>query len=489
MRIPLSEKSACTFTEARAILSNFKKENLKKKIIVILAVFGLTTLGGVFAATSIQINSGTPISLGTGYTAATTCDDEITVSTGNKFSTSNNLFQVETITVSGVNESSCGNKVMEMSTLVNGSLIVASWSIASTSNTNASYLFASNTNYQFSGSTLVKNAKTAIPAINMNSLSNIALSIMGDNWILGSWTATMGDSNRYWSSIGSSADGKKLIANQSGSGDAIWTSTDSGATWTPRVAAPVEGVFTGVASSADGVKLIMAASVGYIYISSDSGATWDTRTAAGSRYWQDVASSADGTKLAAVAAVNGYIWTSTDSGATWTTNSNSSGTGASGWNNIASSADGNTLIACIGSGSTGKYIWISTNSGITWSSITSTGQQAWLDVASSSDGTKLAAVANNGYIWTSTDSGATWTTNSNSSGQRSWRTISSSADGTKLAAAVSTGYIYTSTDSGATWTEQSASGSRNWYGVTMSADGKKIAAVVHDGFIYTASFS
>jgi photosystem II stability/assembly factor-like uncharacterized protein len=61
-----------------------------------------------------------------------------------------------------------------------------------------------------------------------------------------------------------------------------------------------------VASSADGTKLVAVALTGYIYTSADSGATW-TQTGA-QELWNSVASSADGTKLVAVA-YGDYIYT------------------------------------------------------------------------------------------------------------------------------------------------------------------------------------
>ena len=53
-----------------------------------------------------------------------------------------------------------------------------------------------------------------------------------------------------------------------------------------------------VASSADGTKLA-AVGGGSIYTSTDSGTTWTEQTAAGSRSWGSIAMSSDGTKLAA----------------------------------------------------------------------------------------------------------------------------------------------------------------------------------------------
>ncbi|TFJ80363.1 hypothetical protein NSK_008271 [Nannochloropsis salina CCMP1776] len=55
-------------------------------------------------------------------------------------------------------------------------------------------------------------------------------------------------------------------------------------------------------------KLAAVVDGGYIYTSTNSGATWTEQTAAGSRSWSSIASSSDGTNLAAV--FNGSsIWT------------------------------------------------------------------------------------------------------------------------------------------------------------------------------------
>ena len=59
-----------------------------------------------------------------------------------------------------------------------------------------------------------------------------------------------------------------------------------------------------IASSSDGTILATVESsmtTGSIYTSGDSGATWTEAAAAGSRYWSSITSSSDGTKLASVA--------------------------------------------------------------------------------------------------------------------------------------------------------------------------------------------
>jgi photosystem II stability/assembly factor-like uncharacterized protein len=85
-----------------------------------------------------------------------------------------------------------------------------------------------------------------------------------------------------WQSIASSADGIKLVAAVIEG--PIYTSTNSGITWT-LTSAPTNR-WSGVASSADGTRLVAVAEspdplsptprpqFGAIYTSTDSGATW-----------------------------------------------------------------------------------------------------------------------------------------------------------------------------------------------------------------------
>ncbi len=174
---------------------------------------------------------------------------------------------------------------------------------------------------------------------------------------------------------------------------------------------------------------------GYIYTSSDSGATWSEQIAAGAYWWGSVASSADGTKLSAV--VNGgYIYTSTDSGATWT---EQTAAGSRSWRSIASSADGTKLTVAVYDG----YIYTSSDSGATWSEQTAAGLHYWSSIASSGDGKVLAALDPNdsGYIYTSSDSGATWSEQT-AAGSRQWYSLAFSSDGTKLTVAAHKGGIY-----------------------------------------------
>jgi hypothetical protein len=216
----------------------------------------------------------------------------------------------------------------------------------------------------------------------------------------GLWSQTSAPTN-HWSCIASSADGH-LLAAAVGTNGSIYVSTDFGATW-QQSSAPTNYFWSSIASSTDGSKLVAAtgypfgfSGIGYpgstnaIYTSTNSGATW-IRTSSPSNIWISVASSADGNKLVAAVGFpqNGLIYTSTNSGAAWISNSAPYAPG--GWQQIASSADGVRLVAweC-----DTPIVSISTNSGTSWSSNYVNGGFSFLgcsSVASSADGNKLIA--------------------------------------------------------------------------------------------------
>jgi predicted outer membrane repeat protein len=301
------------------------------------------------------------------------------------------------------------------------------------------------------------------------------------------WTPRMTDANRKWNAITSSADGSKLAAVVgsaiSNSRGQIYTSTDSGVTWTARES---DRNWQSITSSADGSKLAAVAAGGQIYTSTNSGVTWTARES--DRRWQSITSSADGSKLAAVV-LGGQIYTSIDSGVTWEARMTDA---IRNWWSITSSADGSKLAAVTGAVVSFGLIYTSTDSGVTWTPRETA--RRWQSITSSADGSKLVAVDSGdrlvgGQIHTSTDSGVTWTAREEN---RRWYSITSSADGSKLAA-VDTGdgfvggQIYTSTDSGVTWAAREEN--RQWRGITSSADGSKLAAVAFDGQIWTSEGS
>lgn len=204
-----------------------------------------------------------------------------------------------------------------------------------------------------------------------------------------------------------------------------------------------------ISSSSDGTHLAAAVTGGDIWTSSDSGATWTERKGAGSRDWQSIASSADGTHLAAVE-LNGDIFTSNDSGTTWIDRWTA---GHRHWTSIASSADGTRLAAAVSRGD----IYTSHDSGATWRNQVAAGRRDWKTIALSSDGTTLSAVTVDGVICTSNDGGTTWA-HRIVDRAHNWSSITTSADGTDLAATESGGNIFTSNNSGLSWKIRTVTG-------------------------------
>jgi hypothetical protein len=233
-----------------------------------------------------------------------------------------------------------------------------------------------------------------------------------------SWSSPLSMTTSHgWGGLASDSAGAHLVAVGEFPGD-IWTSTDLGASWIDRTASgPAHGLdWSSVASSSDGTHLVavegsgevVTASgvvTGDIWTSGDSGVTWTNRTASGAAHnlaWRSVASDANGTNLIAVGA---GIWTSSDSGATWTPQATNIATYA--WVSVASSSDGTHLIAASlapdgNSVSTAGDLWTSSDSGVTWTNQTSgtfLATQQWTGVASDATGAHVVAAARGGDIW------------------------------------------------------------------------------------------
>jgi hypothetical protein len=346
----------------------------------------------------------------------------------------------------------------------------------------------------------------------------------------------------YWQGVASSADGTKLAAVSSivvdeyeaffGDGG-VYVSTNSGATW-DLSSAPLN-TWSCVASSADGAKLVAAATMaesggpglvisgdGGIYTSTDSGQSW-MLTSAPRQDWSSIASSADGSKLVAVSSSSpGGIYVSANSGETWSQGNAPSNA----WNSVASSADGAKLVAA-----TGARIYISSDSGQSW--VPNRAGSDWTAVCSSADGTKLLAAeadysGDSPAIYSSADSGMTWVaiapppggwslfygsalassadgyrviTGSgaglftfpylgpwrlaNDNPNRDWTAVASSFDGTKLAAIsfneqTEDDQIYTSTNSGTSWST-APTPKNDWGSIVSSSDGTTLVAVATNG--------
>jgi len=159
-------------------MDNKSKNKNKKRLLILVALVGVMGIGGVVAATSISINGGVPISLGAGYTTATTCDSAVTITAGQGYNTGTNLYEVNALNVTDVLTTSgnCNNKIMQLAYVTTANTAVqASWTLPSSA-TNYLYIFGttsptpkiSGTNYY---------ATATLTAFDIATLSTVALSI------------------------------------------------------------------------------------------------------------------------------------------------------------------------------------------------------------------------------------------------------------------------------------------------------------------------
>jgi fibronectin type 3 domain-containing protein len=228
--------------------------------------------------------------------------------------------------------------------------------------------------------------------------------------------------------------------------------------------------WTAIDSSADGRIVYLtaaqstASTFGFLYSSADSGNTWTARTAAGNRNWIDVLCSATGsTVLGAVGGqADGYTFTSYDAGSSW-----QSGNTSVDWVRLAGS---DTLATVVGV--TSSLIYRSSDAGMTWT--TTDIPRPWKDCACSSDGSRMYAVADGHAIQKSVDAGLTW---SSVASTDEWRAIDCSAQGNIVVAAAENSYLAVSMDYGSNWFSRATNfGQRRWNRAACSADGRRMAA-------------
>jgi hypothetical protein len=126
-----------------------RKNNKRKKAIIIAALIAIPgfLIAGVFASnTTITLNNSTPLSLGAGYTTATTCDAAVDVSATQTYVA--NAFKVDSIKVTNIDGASCGGKTLALVAVVNGTNQTATFSLATPSNASTVYTWGQSSNPQ-----------------------------------------------------------------------------------------------------------------------------------------------------------------------------------------------------------------------------------------------------------------------------------------------------------------------------------------------------
>jgi len=158
-------------------MDNKSKNKNKKRLLILVALVGVMGIGGVVAATSITINSGVAISLGAGYTTATTCDAAVTIAAGQTYDTGTNLYKVNALNVTGVDTTSagCGSKVMQIAYVnTSNAAFQSSWTLP-TGSSYSSWTYSWGAQTGTSGTTWY--ASSTLASFDIATLSTVALSI------------------------------------------------------------------------------------------------------------------------------------------------------------------------------------------------------------------------------------------------------------------------------------------------------------------------
>jgi hypothetical protein len=159
-------------------MENRNKNKNKKRLLILVALVGVMGIGGVVAATSISINGGVPISLGAGYTTATTCDPAVTITAGQGYNTSSNLYEVNALNITDVLTTSgnCANKTMQLAVVgtMAGSPLQVTWQLPSSA-TNYVYQYGATGSGAIVGTTYY--ASSVLSSFDIATLSTVALSI------------------------------------------------------------------------------------------------------------------------------------------------------------------------------------------------------------------------------------------------------------------------------------------------------------------------
>lgn len=268
-----------------------------------------------------------------------------------------------------------------------------------------------------------------------------------------------GDSDYTWKAVDISSDGSYMLAVKL---DTVHLSTDYGVNWSAITPSVGEGydvsegdLFTCGAMDSDGSNLIVGVSTSLlldrnaVYTSSNSGASWTARTPAGDSVKRAVAvaSNSDGTQLIvtnggdSIIGVEG-LYISYNSGATWT-DKTPGGAYSDTWARVDMDSDGSHILA-INADTTKFRVFLSKDNGATWGEVDHPDapgfKDFWKDVAVDSDGSHLLmACATSGRLYTSLDGGTTWIRQDPSgTGNLLWFRGTTTSDGGKWLAISST---------------------------------------------------
>jgi len=234
------------------------------------------------------------------------------------------------------------------------------------------------------------------------------------------WEVLTGAGLKQWGPIAMSADGQKIFAityNPIPSTDKHYRrSLDGGVTWTQHAVADSYALGS-IACSDDGTKVFITGSDNYggVFTSSDSGLTWTRRTPFGTP-WGKIRCNSTGTILYATSDAQDRLQKSIDGGLNWTNLVNAPNNF---YDQYAISSDAKHLIAVQSLGESGSQLYTSSDFGVTWTYRAAAGTRLWSSaVWVSDDGLTMYACAD--YLYQSKNGGISWTVRPSST-NHSWQ--------------------------------------------------------------------
>jgi len=145
-----------------------------KRDFIIIAFFTILGMGGVFAAGLVTLTPSE--SQGAGYSAATVCDENMTIRALTAPNAATGQLYVATIALSDISQNAttgCGGKIMQIALKINGQMSYASWSITPSSTDGTFYLTSATTSIN------AYYADTLFSPFQANGLTNVAISQIG----------------------------------------------------------------------------------------------------------------------------------------------------------------------------------------------------------------------------------------------------------------------------------------------------------------------
>ena len=145
-----------------------------KRDFIVIAFFTILGMGGIFAAGLVTLTPSE--SQGAGYSAATVCDENMTIRALTAPDAATGQLYVATIALSDISQNAttgCGNKIMQIALKINGQMRYASWSITPSSTDSTFYLTSATTSIN------AYYADTLFSPFQADGLTNVAISQIG----------------------------------------------------------------------------------------------------------------------------------------------------------------------------------------------------------------------------------------------------------------------------------------------------------------------